>query len=98
MIGATLLGQSVPIADFLWGVSMPNADGTLADLRRLYHHVTHDGQWDYKTDTRRLGKAIEAIETLSAENSRLSKEVNRLQALGWKYARERDSASTEQKP
>jgi len=39
----------------------------LADLRRLYHHVVHGGEWDSKIDTKRLGKAIEEIERLTNE-------------------------------
>ena len=39
----------------------------LADIRRLYHHVVHGGQWDSKIDTKRLGKAIEEIERLTNE-------------------------------
>jgi len=64
-----------------------NISAMIADWRRLYHHVSNNGQWDYRIDTRRLGKAIETIErqkhindTLLAEHQRLVAEVGITQA------------------
>ena len=56
------------------------SDVILADLRRLYHHLVHGGVWNSKIDTRRLGKAIEEIERLTAYNQE-HQSVSQLQEM-----------------
>jgi len=43
---------------------------TLADLRRLYHHLIHGGRWNYNVDTDRLAQGIRTIEELDEGNCR----------------------------
>lgn len=38
---------------------------TLATLRRLYHHLMHNGRWNHPADTATLSAAIRTIEELS---------------------------------
>ena len=42
----------------------------LADLRRLYHHMINDGEWNGNIDCLRLAQAIRTIEELSEGNCR----------------------------
>lgn len=39
---------------------------TVADLRKLHHHVSCKGAWNYHVDTRRLARGIQRIERLEA--------------------------------
>ncbi len=52
----------------------------LACLRRLYHHVTHAGRWDYVIDNHRLHAAIATIERQQDEIERLEGEVDALKS------------------
>jgi hypothetical protein len=37
---------------------------TLADLRRLYHHLSNGGEFNLRVDTERIARAIRTIEEL----------------------------------
>lgn len=44
---------------------MNSTIGTLATLRRLYHHLNNGGAWHYGADMQTLSWAISTIEELS---------------------------------
>ena len=49
-----------------------NTQGTLADLRRLYHHLINDGEFHQRIDTERIARAIRTIEEFDEGSCRFN--------------------------